>query len=105
MILGLTGFSGAGKSTVAEILKENGFYHLDCDALVHHEVYRDPAVLAAVEAAFGGVVKNGVLDRPALRTKTMGNREALKKLIFKPNWSSTRPRISYWMPLCSLKAG
>lgn len=81
MILGLTGFSGAGKSTVAELFKEHGFYHLDCDWLVHNEVYRDPIVLTALAQAFGPeVVKNGALDRPALRKCTMGNPAALKRL-------------------------
>lgn len=80
MILGLTGFSGAGKSTVAALLKEQGFYHLDCDWVVHNEVYQDPAVLDALEAVFPGVLKDGALDRPALRNCTMGNPDALKKL-------------------------
>ena len=80
MILGLTGFSGAGKSTVAALLKENGFYHLDCDALVHNEVYRASEVLAAIEEAFPGVVCEGKLDRPALRSRTMGDPAMLKKL-------------------------
>ncbi len=77
MILGLTGFSGAGKSTVAAILKENGFYHLDCDVMVHNEVYTDPAVLEALSAVFGnGILSNGGLDRIALRHCVMGNPEA-----------------------------
>lgn len=81
MILGLTGFSGAGKSTVAAILKENGFYHLDCDAMVHQEVYTDPAVLQALSAVFGAqIIKNGVLDRIALRHRVMGNPNALAAL-------------------------
>ncbi len=81
MILGLTGFSGAGKSTVASIFKEQGFYHLDCDLLVHKTVYRDPQVLKALAAAFGSdVVQNGALNRPALRACTMGDPAALKKL-------------------------
>ncbi len=81
MILGLTGFSGAGKSTVAAIFKEHGFYHLDCDQLVHDEVYHDPIVLAAITEVFGAdLLKDGVLDRPALRRRTMGDSTALKKL-------------------------
>ncbi|MBR6793949.1 MAG: dephospho-CoA kinase [Clostridia bacterium] len=81
MILGLTGFSGAGKSTVATIFKEHGFYHLDCDRLVHEEVYRDPEVLSAIAAAFGAdLLCEGTLNRPALRARTMGKPEALKKL-------------------------
>ena len=81
MIIGLTGFSGAGKSTVAAIFKANGFYHLDCDKLVHERVYCDPAVIAAVSEVFGlNVVKDGVLNRIALRRCTMGDPEAIKKL-------------------------
>ncbi len=81
MILGLTGFSGAGKSTVAAIFKEHGFYHLDCDRLVHEEVYHDPEVLAALAKAFGeDLLHEGTLDRPALRGRTMGDPAALKKL-------------------------
>ncbi len=81
MILGLTGFSGAGKSTVAAIFKEQGFYHLDCDAIVHHEVYEDPEVLRALAETFGeDVLCGGALDRPVLRSYTMGKPEALKQL-------------------------
>lgn len=81
MILGLTGFSGAGKSTVAALLKENGFYHLDCDQLVHEEIYQDPQVLSTLTETFGPqVVQDGRLNRPALRQKTMGDPEALKRL-------------------------
>ena len=81
MILGLTGFSGAGKSTVAAILKENGFYHLDCDALVHNEVYTDPIVLQTLSEVFGGgILIDGKLDRIALRHRVMGDRQALNTL-------------------------
>ncbi len=81
MILGLTGFSGAGKSTVAAIFKENGFYHIDCDRLVHEEVYQDPQVLAALTDAFGeDILQEHRLNRAALRARTMGNAEELKRL-------------------------
>ncbi len=81
MILGLTGFSGAGKSTVAAILKEHGFYHLDCDALVHCEVYSDPNVLQALSKVFGNhIVADGTLDRIALRHCVMGDADALDTL-------------------------
>jgi dephospho-CoA kinase len=81
MILGLTGFSGAGKSTVAAIFKEQGFYHLDCDDIVHHQVYRDPQVLQALADSFGtDILCQGALDRAALRNHTMGNPQALDRL-------------------------
>lgn len=81
MILGLTGFSGAGKSTVAQIFKEQGFYHLDCDFIVHERVYRDPTVLNALANAFGNeIIDQGALNRAVLRKYTMGNPEALDHL-------------------------
>lgn len=81
MILGLTGFSGAGKSTVAQIFKQHGFYHLDCDNIVHERVYRDPIVLNALCEEFGKeIVSGGALNRTILREYTMGNPEALQRL-------------------------
>ncbi|WP_034383351.1 dephospho-CoA kinase [Deinococcus sp. YIM 77859] len=63
--LGLTGSIGAGKSTVARLLRARGLTVLDADE-VAREVTRDPAVLAEIEAAFPGVLRDGVLDRAAL---------------------------------------
>ncbi|MBR2013770.1 MAG: dephospho-CoA kinase [Clostridia bacterium] len=81
MILGLTGFSGAGKSTVAQIFKEHGFYHLDCDNIVHERVYRDPTVLNVLAEEFGKeIIADGALNRPILRKYTMGKPEALDRL-------------------------
>ncbi len=81
MILGLTGFSGSGKSTVAEIFKEQGFYHLDCDFLVHEVVYKDPVVLRAIADQFGeDLIQDSALNRPLLRQKTVGNPETLSLL-------------------------
>lgn len=81
MVLGLTGFSGTGKSTVAAYLAEKGFYHIDCDRLVHQEVYRDQAVLSSIAAAFGEkMVENGQLNRAALRQITFGDPAATARL-------------------------
>ena len=81
MILGLTGFSGAGKSTVASLLKKQGFYHIDCDRLVHEEVYGDKTVLNALATAFGNdILRDGQLDRKVLRERTFGNPAAVSLL-------------------------
>ncbi|EYB68350.1 dephospho-CoA kinase [Deinococcus phoenicis] len=63
--LGLTGSIGAGKSTVAALLRARGLTVLDADEAAR-EVTRDPAVLAEIGAAFPGAVQGGVLDRAAL---------------------------------------
>lgn len=70
--LGLTGSIGAGKSTVAALLRERGLTVLDADE-VAREVTRDPAVLAEIEAEFPGVVRDGELDRAALASRVFGN--------------------------------
>ena len=69
MILGLTGHSGSGKTTVAAILSQLGFYHIDCDGIVHTRVYTDPEVHRALSRVFGPhIVKDGEIDRRALAT-------------------------------------
>jgi dephospho-CoA kinase len=52
MIIGLTGESGAGKSTVARLLEMNGFFIIDCDA-ISRTLDTDKAYVAAIENAFG----------------------------------------------------
>lgn len=67
MILGLTGHSGSGKTTVAAIFSQLGFYHIDCDSIVHTRVYTDPEVHGALAQVFGPqVIKDGAVDRRAL---------------------------------------
>lgn len=77
MIIGLTGFSGSGKTTVSEIFAKHGYFILDCDKIVHDEVYKKPTVLSAIAKAFGDeCIRDGALDRAVLRRKTMGNSAA-----------------------------
>ena len=52
MIIGLTGESGAGKSTAAKFLEMYGFYIIDCDA-ISRTLDTDKKYVAQVEAAFG----------------------------------------------------
>lgn len=64
--LGLTGSIGAGKSTVAHLLRRRGLVVLDADE-VARDVSRSPDVLAEVVSAFGpDAVLNGELNRPLL---------------------------------------
>lgn len=77
--LGLTGSIGAGKSTVAALLRERGLTVLDAD-VVAREVTGDPAVVARLAALFPGTVSGGVLDRAALAGQVFGNPEALAAL-------------------------
>ena len=78
LVLGLTGSIGMGKSTTAAMFRDEGVPVHDADAAVH-ELYRGTAV-APVEAAFSGVTRDGVIDRDRLRTRVLGDAEALRRL-------------------------
>ena len=80
MIVGLTGSIGMGKSTAAKMLRQMGVPVYDADANVHAVQAKGGAALPAIEAAFPGVVKDGVLDRQALGARVFGNKEALRQL-------------------------
>lgn len=77
-ILGLTGSIGMGKSATAAMLRSRGIAVHDADAAVH-DLYREAAV-APVEAAFPGVVRNGVIDRAELGKRVLNDAAAMKKL-------------------------
>lgn len=82
MILGLTGHSGSGKTTAAKIFERLGFYHLDCDRLVHTRVYTDPQVLSALRTVFGdSVVGEGAVDRRALASIVFSSEEQYNRLM------------------------
>jgi dephospho-CoA kinase len=80
VIVGLTGSIGMGKSTAAKMLRQMGVPVYDADANVHAVQAPGGAALSAIEAAFPGVVKAGVLDRQALGARVFGNKQALRKL-------------------------
>lgn len=82
LVVGLTGGTGAGKSTVAARLAGLGARVVDADALAREVVQVGTAGLAAVVAAFGpGVLGgDGALDRPALGRVVFTDPAALARL-------------------------
>jgi dephospho-CoA kinase len=80
VIVGLTGSIGMGKSTAAAMLRDMGVPVYDADAAVHALQAPGGAALPAIEAAFPGVVKAGVLDRQALGARVFGDAAALRRL-------------------------
>ena len=78
ILLGLTGSIGMGKSTTAAMFAARGIPVFDSDAAVHR-LYRGDAV-AAVEAAFPGVARDGAIDREALGRHVIGRPAAMKRL-------------------------
>ncbi len=80
MLIGLTGMSGAGKSTVAALFEKRGFRLIDCDALVH-SLYEDWRYAALIKEAFGSdYIQNGAVDRKKLGSLVFSDPKALKKL-------------------------
>ena len=79
--LGLTGSIGMGKSTTARLFAEEGAPVYDSDAAVHALYAAGGGAVAAVEAAFPGVVAaDGSIDRAKLSTRVVGDPVALKRL-------------------------
>ncbi|KAG2443192.1 hypothetical protein HYH02_009269 [Chlamydomonas schloesseri] len=79
-VLGLTGSIGMGKSTVSNMLKEEGVPVWDADATVHKLYSAGGAAVPLVEAAFPGVTVGGAIDRAALSKYVVGNEAAMKQL-------------------------
>ena len=80
MILGITGGTGCGKTTLLRCVAELGGLILDCDAIYHDLLRTDPALLRAIEARFPGSVENGALQRKKLGNLVFSDEKALEDL-------------------------
>ena len=78
ILVGLTGQSGAGKSTVAEMLREHGMAFINCDETAFR-VSAIPEFLDEVAELFPTCVENGVLKRRDLAAIVFNNPALLKK--------------------------
>lgn len=75
MQVGLTGSIGAGKTTVANLLRERGASVIDADAHAR-AVLEEPDVIDAIRHAFGpDVLHDGHVDRSALAARVFGDPE------------------------------
>ena len=80
-IIGLTGGSGTGKGTVAARMRELGAGWVDADAVYRDLCAANREMLAALNAAFGGVTdETGALDRPKLAKIVFSDPAKLAKL-------------------------
>jgi dephospho-CoA kinase len=79
-VIGLTGSIGMGKSTTAAMFREAGVPVYDADAAVHDLYGRGGGAVGPVGDAFPGVVKDGEVDREALREAVLGKPDELKRL-------------------------
>lgn len=72
-MIGLTGMSGAGKSTACKMFRQAGFEVIDCDGICREIVEKGKPCLKEIASAFGG----GILTE-----KGELNRRLLGKIIF-----------------------
>lgn len=81
-VIGITGPSGAGKTTVLGVLEELGAAVIDCDALYHKLLREDAALLGRIRERFGPAVFDveGDLDRKALGNVVFHDPAALAEL-------------------------
>ena len=77
LVTGLTGKTGAGKSTVASYLKEKGCFVIDGDLVAREIVMPSSPALKELAEAFGKdiILEDGSLDRKALAQKAFSSAE------------------------------
>jgi dephospho-CoA kinase len=80
IILGLTGGIGMGKSTAAGAFRRARIPVFDADAVVHSLQARGGRAVRAIATAFPGTVRDGAVDRTALRQAVLGKPDALPRL-------------------------
>ena len=80
MILGITGGTGCGKTTLLKVIEEMGGLILDCDAIYHQLLATDHMLLTAIETRFPGTVENGQLQRKRLGFIVFSDKNALLDL-------------------------
>lgn len=80
MILGITGGTGCGKTTLLEQIRSHGGLVLDCDAIYHELLRCDTAMLDAIRSRFPAAFENGALNRKKLGTLVFADADALQEL-------------------------
>ena len=80
MIIGITGGTGCGKTTLLNLIAEQGGLVLDCDAIYHQLLQKDHNLLQAIESRFPGTVENGSLNRKKLGGIVFQDKKALLDL-------------------------
>ena len=86
-IIGMTGPTGSGKSTVAEIAKKSGFYVIDADSVSRQVTVTEMFLIKQLRLSFGNAIikSDGSLDRRALARatfKTEQSKNELQRIIF-----------------------
>ena len=81
-VIGLTGQSGAGKTTVSRVFSQNGFAVIDADIISREVTEKGQPCLTELSEAFGSDIINpdGTLNRKRLGSIVFFDREKLRQL-------------------------
>ena len=80
MILGITGGTGCGKTTLLRLIRQRGGLVLDCDEIYHKLLLSDEALLTALRNRFPAAFENGQLNRKRLGGIVFADPVALEAL-------------------------
>ena len=86
---------GAGKTTVARLFRRAGWPVFDADAEVHRLQGRGGAAVPAIARLWPETVRDGAVDRAALRARVIGHAHAMRALeaIIHPRVKAARERF------------
>ena len=80
MILGITGGTGCGKTTLLQLIRQRGGLVLDCDEIYHQLLISDRALLEALHQRFPQAFSDGSFDRKKLGSIVFADARALEDL-------------------------
>lgn len=80
-VLGITGGTGSGKTTVLQVLQDHGAAVLDCDRIYYELLQTSENFRRELEETFGEVfLPDGSLNRKKLGKLVFGDEKSLRKL-------------------------
>ena len=81
-VVGLTGQTGAGKTTISKIFSDNGYMVIDADKVARKVVEKGSNCLYEIEELFGRevLIADGTLDRKALAAIVFTDKTKLETL-------------------------